>query len=287
VVFQLRNIAKSYGKKKVFSALSLTFEEGEFVTLVGKNGAGKSTLMRCLAQAEGIDEGMCYYRGASYDDLSQTSMAEVFFLHENFVLPGTKTIGEWADWLAVVSGTFDRGIYQNLVRSLTIDESQTFQQLSRGQRMKSVFSIFAARRPKVYLMDEVTSMLDSGSRFALTEFLRAECASGATVVLTTNTASEMIGCATRLVVLQNHGVTYDSKVNNFGEVFVKIRLRCSEGERLKELEARGGRRLRINGSDFWTVVVRRDQCPSGYEQDSREITMEDVSHYFTSTGERI
>src|SRR3954451_22732847 len=52
-----RNLAKHYGPRLLFSGITLGFEEGERVGLIGANGSGKSTLLRIFAGIEHADEG--------------------------------------------------------------------------------------------------------------------------------------------------------------------------------------------------------------------------------------
>ena len=53
-MLEIRNIHKTFNEgtineKKVFEGLSLTLEEGDFVTVIGGNGPGKSTLFNAIA----------------------------------------------------------------------------------------------------------------------------------------------------------------------------------------------------------------------------------------------
>ncbi|MBE6958124.1 MAG: ABC-F family ATP-binding cassette domain-containing protein [Ruminococcaceae bacterium] len=48
VVFKLKNMAKSFGERTLFSDVNLTVEGGERIALLGDNGTGKSTFIKCL-----------------------------------------------------------------------------------------------------------------------------------------------------------------------------------------------------------------------------------------------
>ena len=48
----IRQIRKSYGTTPVIHGVSVSIEDGEFVTLVGRSGCGKSTLLRMIAGLE-------------------------------------------------------------------------------------------------------------------------------------------------------------------------------------------------------------------------------------------
>ena len=56
-VITLQNVTKSFGAVSVLTGLSVQFERGECVGLVGANGAGKSTLLRLIAGREKPDAG--------------------------------------------------------------------------------------------------------------------------------------------------------------------------------------------------------------------------------------
>ena len=48
VVFKMKNVAKAFGERTLFSDVNLTVEGGERIALLGDNGTGKSTFIKCL-----------------------------------------------------------------------------------------------------------------------------------------------------------------------------------------------------------------------------------------------
>ncbi len=52
VVFQMRNVSKTYGDRTLFSDVELKVEGGERIALLGDNGTGKSTFIKCLLGEE-------------------------------------------------------------------------------------------------------------------------------------------------------------------------------------------------------------------------------------------
>ncbi len=56
----LRDIAKSFDKKKVLRDASFAFEKGNIYGLLGRNGAGKTTLFNCINEDLKIDGGSVF-----------------------------------------------------------------------------------------------------------------------------------------------------------------------------------------------------------------------------------
>ena len=52
VVFQVKNMAKSFGERTLFRDVNLRVEGGERIALLGDNGTGKSTFIKCLLEEE-------------------------------------------------------------------------------------------------------------------------------------------------------------------------------------------------------------------------------------------
>ena len=52
VVFKMKNVAKSFGDRQLFSGIELNVEGGERIALLGDNGTGKSTFIKCLLGEE-------------------------------------------------------------------------------------------------------------------------------------------------------------------------------------------------------------------------------------------
>ena len=50
VLFEMKNIKKSFGSLEVLKDISLQVEEGEVLSIIGPSGSGKSTLLRCATE---------------------------------------------------------------------------------------------------------------------------------------------------------------------------------------------------------------------------------------------
>jgi hypothetical protein len=97
-------------------------------------------------------------------------------------------------------------------------------------------------------------------------------------------ASELVGYADRLMVLDKTGLTCDLAVSKLREQFVKVRVDINDRLKTQDLLAQGGQPLRKNADGYLTFVSHVKDLGADFQVDNREITIEDVAIYFTSSS---
>lgn len=75
-LIEMQNVMKEYGQIKALNDINLSFEKGEFVSLVGPSGAGKSTIIRMLICEEKPSRGRIMVAGR---DITQLKSRELPF----------------------------------------------------------------------------------------------------------------------------------------------------------------------------------------------------------------
>ena len=80
-MLKLENIWKTFNagtinEKVALQNLSLTMEEGDFVTVIGGNGAGKSTMLNAVAGVFGVDSGKILIDGVDVTNLPEYKRAK-------------------------------------------------------------------------------------------------------------------------------------------------------------------------------------------------------------------
>ena len=160
---QADQLAFSYGKEKLFSALDVGLDRGSMYGLLGKNGAGKTTLLRLIAGLLFPQSGSLEVFGEVPADRTPKMLSDIFFLSEEFSLPAMR-ISEYLKIYAPFYPNFDREVFDQRLKDFDILTDKKLNALSYGQKKKFLLSFGLASNASLCLLDEPTNGLDIPSK---------------------------------------------------------------------------------------------------------------------------
>ncbi|MFV0430999.1 MAG: ATP-binding cassette domain-containing protein [Alphaproteobacteria bacterium] len=145
-VISLNDIMIDLGDKKLFSNLSITLNQGEKLTLLGRNGSGKSTLLKIMAGLVEVDGG----------EVSKSIDAVFSYLPQNpEITDKNQSILDYC-----IHGNAEAWRCQTLLQELNLDENTPVGNLSGGEFRKAAMIRCLAKDSDVLLLDEPTNHLD-------------------------------------------------------------------------------------------------------------------------------
>jgi ABC-type multidrug transport system fused ATPase/permease subunit len=177
-----RDVSFAFGERAVLQNVSLTLAGGETTALVGSSGSGKSTLVRLLLHMLKPQGGQVLVDG---QDLSEVDLASfyrqvAYIPQEPPIFDGT--LGENLLFDEQVAA----GRLQDIVRRVGLDDfiaalpdgletlvGERGIKLSGGERQRLAFGRVLAQDPRIVIMDEPTSSLDSVTERFVTENMRS------------------------------------------------------------------------------------------------------------------
>ena len=199
-IIQFVDVFKSYqnGATSVtaLKGVNLSFDAGDFVTIMGPSGGGKTTLLNLLAGLDLPDRGQIYLQERKVSDLSDHDLTllrrkEIGFVFQFFNLMPTLTIQENVELpllLAHSSKTEDSRV-QTLLEYVGLwNRAQSFpSELSGGEMQRIAIARALVHQPVILLADEPTGNLDSENGQKIIELMkRAATDFNTTVILVTH-----------------------------------------------------------------------------------------------------
>jgi len=180
-MLELKNLYKTFNagtvnEKRAIEDLSLTLEDGEFVTVIGSNGSGKSTMLNLIAGVFSPDSGKILLNGHDLTNLPEHKRAK--YLGRVFQDPmmGTAATMGIDENLALA---YRRGTNRGLKVGITPKEREEYREkvasldlgleyrmtskiglLSGGQRQAITLLMATLKKPELLLLDEHTAALD-------------------------------------------------------------------------------------------------------------------------------
>ncbi|MFN7926075.1 MAG: ABC-F family ATP-binding cassette domain-containing protein [Bryobacteraceae bacterium] len=164
IVAEFKNVAKSYGAKRVISGVSFTVERGDKIALVGVNGAGKSTLIKLLAGAEPLTAG-------DYT-LGHNVVLQYFTQDQYKELDANSSL---IDDLSNVARNRTTTELRNLLGCFLFSEDDVYKKmgvLSGGERNRYALARLLLEPANFLLLDEPTNHLDMRAKDVLLEALQ-------------------------------------------------------------------------------------------------------------------
>lgn len=181
---------------KALDGVSLTIDEGEFITLMGPSGSGKSTLMHLLGFLDKPTGGQYIFRDQDVsalddDQLALMRRADVGFVFQAFNLLQKATVVDNVMLPMLYSGV---PVHERRVKAVKALEKVGLEHrinyasnsISGGEKQRVAIARALVNEPSVIFADEPTGNLDSKSGFEVLKLLVELNNAGNTIVMVTH-----------------------------------------------------------------------------------------------------
>ena len=226
-VISLDSVRKTYemGDNSVHALdeVSLTVEQGEFVTVTGASGSGKSTLMHILGCLDKPTAGKYFLRGEDVSDLSPADLAvirnkQIGFVFQGFNLLPRTTATENVEVPLLYSRPLMSAAERREKAAEALDlmklsdrASHHPNQLSGGQQQRVAIARALVNKPDLILADEPTGNLDTATgKEVMQTLVKLREERGITIVLITH-ETEIASYGTRIVSIRDGKIISDEK----------------------------------------------------------------------------
>ena len=202
------DVTKTFADVTALSSISIEFNAGEVVGLVGGNGAGKTTLLRLLCglyqPSSGMVQGMVEDNQVDIHRMRE----HVGVVPEATGLYARLTAWENIRYHSRLNGIDDKMAWsrtERFAKLLNCDQDlhRSTRGFSRGMRQKTALLRALSHGPKILLLDEPTGGLDVTSARMVRKLVRKLGDEGGTVIYSTHNLAEAQQVCDRIVIIHN------------------------------------------------------------------------------------
>jgi putative ABC transport system ATP-binding protein len=224
-IVRIEDLVKNYymGTQTVYvlKDMNLTFDEGDFVALMGPSGSGKSTLLNVLGCLDKPTSGSYYLGGTDVagmddDELSEMRSTYIGFIFQSYNLLPQYTVVENIELPLLYQGIkLDEETKQrciDLAEMVGLGDRMDHRplQLSGGQQQRVAIARSLVNDPHLILGDEPTGNLDSKTSVEIMQMLRELNRGGKTIIMVTH-ENDIAAWARRVVRLRDGRVESDTR----------------------------------------------------------------------------
>lgn len=200
IVVQIDHLNKYFEDVHALEDISLSVEEGEFLSVIGVSGCGKSTLIRIIGGLETASSGTVLVNGQA---VLKPTRKIGFVFQDHRLLP----------WLTVTENIRlalnkdEKNQKETVEKYLTLVGLEKFadaypKQLSGGMAQRVAIARSLANRPDILLLDEPFGALDAMTRISMQlELQKIWKAQKTTMILITHDIDEAVYLGQRVVVM--------------------------------------------------------------------------------------
>ena len=186
-ILELDNIYKTYklGNTEVeaVKGISLSLQEGEFISIMGPSGSGKTTLLNLIGALDKPTKGVVYINGDNVNsmsdkDLTQLRRNKIGFVFQFYNLIPVLTCYENIElplFIAGISKKERKLRVENLLKKMGLEKHINHRpsELSGGQQQRVAIARALINNPSILIADELTGDLDSKTGDIIMDYLRS------------------------------------------------------------------------------------------------------------------
>ena len=256
MIIETREVTKRFGRFEAIEELSLSVPEGSVYALIGPNGAGKTTTIRVLMNILQPDRGEVTVLGTPSRQLSTKDFERIGYVSESQKLPDGLSLAHYFEYLRSLYPAWDRALEKQLCEQFELPPSRKIKHLSHGMRMKTLLVGALSYRPKLLVLDEPLSGLDTLVRDEVVNGLLQQAAD-TTILISSHELAEIESFTTHVAFMQNGRLLLQESIERLQSRFREVNVTLSSVKELPQPLPAGwllptieGHRLRFVASHY-------------------------------------
>lgn len=224
-ILNIKNLAKSFGRKKVLENFNMTLQKGKVHGLIGKNGEGKTTLARMIMGIIPSSEGEIFYKDQKIEFKHTLYKKEIGYIPEDSFFYSWMTIKDLLDFNSSFYPKWNSKKANELLEKFSLDKKQRIRTLSRGMKLKLGLIVALASEPELLILDDPTSGIDVPTRQDFLRGIISELSeAGTTILFSTHLIHELERIVDHLSILQDGHLILDEDYQKIKNAAKRVRI---------------------------------------------------------------
>ena len=232
----IKNVSKSYGKKKVVDNISITVDKPEVFGLLGTNGAGKTTTIRMLLGILKKDSGTISWNDHEVD---RKKVNFGYLPEERGVYPKVKIMDQLLYFAELKGMKKEESIREikKWAKVLKVEEylDMTAEKLSKGNQQKIQFMTSVIHNPDLIVLDEPFSGLDPVNTEILKKVIIDLVKKGKYIIMSAHEMHTIEEFCTDIVILNKGKTVLQGNLNEIRNTYPASRVIIEANKDIKEI----------------------------------------------------
>lgn len=224
-MIRIEHISKRFKKLQVLDDISVGFEKGQVISLIGPNGSGKTTLIKSILGMVKPNSGKIFVNEQIID--TDPSYRKIIgYMPQIGRYPDNMKIGQLFSMLKQIRKTETSQTDEELIKKFELEKifEKPMRTLSGGTRQKVSAAIAFLFDPAILILDEPTAGLDPLASEILKEKIIAEKKKDKLILITSHILSDLDEITTHVMYMQEGKMQFIKDIGTLQEETGELRL---------------------------------------------------------------
>ncbi|AKN32162.1 methionine ABC transporter ATP-binding protein [Clostridium carboxidivorans P7] len=206
-ILKFSNVSFKDDNKYILKNISLSINEGDFVSIVGPSGSGKSTFLKLCSSLISPDEGDILFKNKNFKEYDAVNLRKKVSYCFQIPYLFDHTVEDNLKFPYVLRNkTFDISRVKELFNIFNMDISfikKEVNNLSGGEKQRIALIRNLLFEPDILLLDEVTSALDKDNTLIVENVIKLMNKRGITILWVTHNEAQSRKYANKLITIES------------------------------------------------------------------------------------
>ncbi len=224
-MIRIEKVSKKFRKLQVLDDISVGFEKGQVVSLIGPNGSGKTTLIKCILGIVRPQSGKIYVDNELING-DPGYRSKIGYMPQIGRYPDNMRVGHLFSMLTRIRNVEEEHTDREMIREFNLCDifEKPMRTLSGGTRQKVSAALAFLFDPSILILDEPTAGLDPLSTEILKDKILRERKKNKLILITSHVLSDLEELTSHVMYLQDGRMQFLKDLETLQEETGEIKL---------------------------------------------------------------